>query len=64
MFKYLLNFAVDKKLETRLMDVVTAYLYRSLDIDIYMRHPAGLVEFQNSKRQPQCLKLEKGIIWS
>ena len=50
MFKYLLSLVVDKKLETRLMDVVTAYLYGSLDTDIYMRVPAGLVEFQNSKR--------------
>ena len=60
-FKYLLSLAVDKKLETRLMDVVTAYLYGSLDIDIYMRVHAELVEFQNSKRQRQCLKLERAL---
>lgn len=35
-FKYLISIAVDKKLETRLMDVITAYLYENLDIDIYI----------------------------
>jgi hypothetical protein len=60
-FRYLLSLAVDKKLETRLMDVVTAYLYGSLDIDIYMRIPAGLVEFQDFQRQPECLKLERAL---
>ena len=60
-FMYLLSFAFDKKLETRMMDVVTAYLYGSLDTDKYMRVPAGLVEFQNSKRQPQNLKLERAL---
>ena len=52
-FRYLLSLVVDKKLKTRLMDVVTVYLYGSLDTDIYMRIPAGLVEFQNSQRHPQ-----------
>ena len=60
-FMYLLSLAVDKKLETRLMDVVTAYLYGSLDTDIYMKVPAGLVEFQKSQRQPQSLKLERAL---
>ena len=50
MFKYLLSLVVDKRLETILMDVVTAYLYGNLDTDIYMRVHAGLVESQNSQR--------------
>ena len=33
--------AVSKKLEMRLMDVVTAYLYCSLDSDIFMKIPEG-----------------------
>ena len=61
MFICLLNLVVHKKLETRLMDVVTAYLYNSLDTDIYARIFAGLVGFQNSQRQPQCLKLERTL---
>ena len=38
-FRYLISLAVSKKLEMRLMDVVTAYLYGSLDSDIYMKIP-------------------------
>jgi hypothetical protein len=41
--------------------VVTAYLYGTLDTDIYMRIPAGLVEFQNSQRRLECLKLERAL---
>ena len=33
---------VSKGLQMRLMDVVTAYLYGSLDTDIYMKVPNGL----------------------
>ena len=33
--------AVSERLEMRLMDVVTAYLYGSLDSDIYMKIPEG-----------------------
>ena len=36
-FRYLISLAVSKNLEIRLMDVVTAYLYGSLDSDIYMK---------------------------
>jgi len=56
MFMYILSLVVDKKLETRSMDVVTAYLYGSLDTNIYMRILVGLVEFQNSQKQPKCPK--------
>ncbi|GJR43791.1 disease resistance CC-NBS-LRR class family protein [Tanacetum coccineum] len=37
MFRYLISLAVSENLDMRLMDVVTAYLYRSLDSDIYMK---------------------------
>ncbi|GJW77705.1 retrovirus-related pol polyprotein from transposon TNT 1-94 [Tanacetum coccineum] len=36
-FRYLISLAVFKNLDMRLMDVVTAYLYGSLDSDIYMK---------------------------
>ena len=58
-FRYLLSLAIDKKLETKLMDVVTAYMYGNLDNNIHMRIPTGLVEFQHFQRQQQCLKFEK-----
>ena len=41
MFRYLISLAVSKNLEMRLMDVVIAYLYGSLDNDIYMKIPEG-----------------------
>jgi len=41
-FKYLISLAVSKNLEVRLMDVITYYLYGSLDSDIYMKIPEGL----------------------
>ena len=40
-FRYLISLAVSENLEMHLMDVVTAYLYGSLDNDIYMRVPEG-----------------------
>ena len=36
-FRYFINFAVHKKLNMRLMDVVAAYLYENLKNDIYMK---------------------------
>nr|GEW21438.1 integrase, catalytic core [Tanacetum cinerariifolium] len=40
-FRYLISLAVYENLDTRLMDVVTTYLYGSLDSDIYMKTPKG-----------------------
>ncbi|XP_073120754.1 uncharacterized protein [Henckelia pumila] len=40
-FRYLLSMAAQERLEMRLMDVVTAYLYGKLDNDIYMKIPEG-----------------------
>ena len=36
-FRFLISMAVSKRLEMRLMDVVTVYLYGSLDFDIHMK---------------------------
>ena len=36
-FRYLISLAIHEKLEMRLMDIVTAYLYGSIDNDIYMK---------------------------
>ena len=36
-FRFLISMAISKRLEMRLMDVVTAYLYGSLDFDIHMK---------------------------
>ena len=41
-FRYLIALAVQNHLSMQLMDVVTAYLYGSLDSDIYMKVPDGI----------------------
>ena len=41
-FRYLNGLAVHENLEIHLMDVVTDYLYGSLDNEIYMKVPEGL----------------------
>ena len=38
-FRYLVSLVVFQNLEMRLMDVVTAYLYGDLDIEIHMKIP-------------------------
>ena len=38
-FRFFISLVVTKNLDMRLMDVVTAYLYGSLDNDIYMKIP-------------------------
>ena len=40
-FRYLISLAVCENLDMRLMDVVTAYLYGTLDNEIYMKIPEG-----------------------
>ena len=40
-FRYLISLAVSESLEMRLMDVVTTYLYGSLDNDIHMKISEG-----------------------
>jgi hypothetical protein len=40
-FRFLISLVVTESLDMRLMDVVGAYLYRSLDNDIYMKIPKG-----------------------
>jgi hypothetical protein len=41
-FRYLISMAANLNLKIQLMDVMTAYLYGSLDSEIYMRVPEGL----------------------
>jgi hypothetical protein len=40
-FRFLISYVVTKSLDMRLMNVVTVYLYGSLDNDIYMKIPEG-----------------------
>ena len=52
-FRYLISLAVHEKLDMHIMDVVTSYLYGSLDNDIYMKIPETfkMLEAYNSKSQ-------------
>ena len=62
-FRYLISLVVQNRLSMQLMDVVTAYLYGSLDSDIYMKVPDGIsVPNKNAKRNMYCVKL-KVTIW-
>ena len=40
-FRYLISLAISKNLEMHFMDIVTTYLYESLNSDIYMKIPKG-----------------------
>lgn len=61
--RYLMSLAVHQSLDMRLMDVVTAYLYGSLDNEIYMKIPEGLKvpeEYRHS--QDMCsIRLQKSL---
>ena len=61
-FRYLISLAVQNHLSLQLMDVVTAYLYGSLDSDIYMKVPDGIdVPNPKAKRNMYCVKLQKSL---
>ena len=40
-FRFFISLVIFENLDMRLMDIVTAYLYGSLDSDIYMKIPEG-----------------------
>ena len=62
MFRYLISFAVQKRLSMQLMDVVTTYLYGSLDSDIYMKVPDGIsMPNQGVNCNMYCVKLKRSL---
>ncbi|KAI3720027.1 hypothetical protein L6452_20934 [Arctium lappa] len=63
-FRYLISLAVSENLEMRLMDVVTAYLYGSLDSDIYMKIPEGFKMPEALSTRPKemySIKLQRSL---
>ena len=61
-FRYLISLAVQNHLSMQLMDIVTAYLYGSLDLDIYMKVLDGIsVPDASAKRNMYCVKLNKSL---
>jgi hypothetical protein len=61
-FQYLLSLAIQNHLSLQLMDVVTAYLYGSLDLDIYMKIPDEISVLNlHANRNMYCVKLAKSL---
>jgi hypothetical protein len=61
-FWYLISLATQKHLSLQLIDVVTSYLYGSLDSDIYMKVPDGIsVLNTNTNLNMYCVKLVKSL---
>jgi hypothetical protein len=63
-FRFLISLVVTESLDMRLMDMVIAYLYGSLDNDIYMKIPEGykILEAYNSKsRSIYSIKLQRSL---
>jgi hypothetical protein len=61
-FRYLISLAVQNRLSMQLMDIVTAYLYGSLDSDIYMKVPGGIsIPNPKANRNTYCIKLQKSL---
>jgi hypothetical protein len=59
-FWYIISLAIQKRLSMQLMDAVTAYLYGSLDSDIYMKVPDGIsIPNANANRNMYCVKLKR-----
>ncbi|RVW34987.1 Copia protein [Vitis vinifera] len=63
-FRFLISLAVSEGLDMHLMDVITAYLYGSIDNDIYMKIPEGfkLPEANSTKaRSMYSIKLQRSL---
>ena len=63
-FHFLISLAVSEELDMRLMDVITAYLYGSIDSDIHMKIPEGfkLPEAVSTKpRSMLSIKLQRSL---
>ena len=62
MFRYLILLAVQNRLFMQLMDVVIAYLYGSLDSNIYMKVPDGIsIPNPKANRNMYCVKLKRSL---
>ncbi|GJR54474.1 putative reverse transcriptase domain-containing protein [Tanacetum coccineum] len=62
--RYLINLSVSKNLEMRLMDVATAYLYGSIDNDIYMKIPERFKipdSLSSKTKEMYSIKLQRSL---
>ena len=63
-FRFLISLAISEELDMRLIDVITAYLYGSIDSDIHMKIPEGfkLPEAVSTKpRSMFAIKLQRSL---
>jgi hypothetical protein len=61
-FRYLISMVAGLNLQMQLMDVVTAYLYGSLDMEIYMKVPDGLkIPDPKANRNIYSVKLQRAL---
>ena len=61
-FRYLISMTAVMNLKIQLMDVVTAYLYGSLDTNIYMNVPDGLkIPDSKGNRKLYSVKLQRSM---
>ena len=63
-FRYLIHLAVSEGLEMHLMDVVTTYLYGSIDSDIYMKILEGFTLHEAKFSKPRgmySIKLQRSL---
>ena len=63
-FRFLISLVVSEGLDMRLMDVITTYLYGSIDNDIYMKIPERfkLPKANNTKAHNTCsIKLQQSL---
>ena len=63
-FRYLISLAVSEGLDMCLMDVVTTYLYGSLDANVYMKIPEGFTLFEAMNSKPwsmYSIKLQRSL---
>jgi hypothetical protein len=61
-FQYLISLSTQKHLSLQSIDVMTAYLYGSLDSDIYMKVPDRIsVPNTNIGQNMYCVKLNKSL---
>ena len=61
-FRYLISLTVQNRLSMQLMDIVTAYLYGSLDSNIYLKVPNGIsIPNPKASHNMYCVKLQKSL---
>ena len=61
-FRFLISMVVSERFEMRLMDVVTTYLYGSLDSDIYIKiHEGYKMPKAYTSRNLFSIKLQKTL---